>query len=112
MKPINQEQVVQTAQILLAVISDVDGSTPNRYLEGVVSGKSLLRGILSGELVVCSKEGSEDTPQPQGDPKEVGAGDDQAELIKSTPRKRRARKAKAPALEEASSADAAPEVKS
>lgn len=68
MKPVNQEQVVQTAQILLAVLSDEEGSTPNKYLEGVVSGKSLLRGLIAGQLVVCAlNEGKgEQTPKPKG----------------------------------------------
>jgi hypothetical protein len=62
MKPINQEQVVQTSQVVLAVLSDEDSSTPNKYLEGVVSGKSLLRGIISGQLVVCQ---AEEKPEPK-----------------------------------------------
>jgi hypothetical protein len=74
MKPVNQEGVVQTAQVLLAVLNDEDGSTPNKYLEGVVSGKSLLRGIIGGQLVVCmpekettEKKAKEPEPEPEPD---------------------------------------------
>ena len=63
MQLINQEQVVQTAQIVLAVLSDETGSTPNRYLDGVVSGKSLLRAIIKGELVICMPEAPSKEPQ-------------------------------------------------
>lgn len=90
MRPINQEQVVQTAQILLAVISDEEGSTPNKYLEGVVSGKSLLRAIIAGKLVVCatgapdpkqedpgldSDDGQEDVTLPPSDDSDDAAPD-------------------------------------
>ncbi len=70
MRPINQEQVVQTAQILLAVLSDEAGVTPNKYLEGVVSGKSLLSGIVKGNLVVCVPG------QPEEDAGDAGDGGD------------------------------------
>lgn len=69
MKPINQEQVVQTSQVLLAVVSDEDGTTPNKWLEGVVSGKSLLRGIIAGQLVVCAADPADAPPAPKAKPK-------------------------------------------
>ena len=53
MTPLDQKQVVQTAQIVLAYLGNPENSTPNDMLEGIVSGKSLLRGIISGSLVVC-----------------------------------------------------------
>lgn len=65
MKPVNQEGVVQTSQVILAVLSDEEGTTPNKYLEGVVSGKSLLRGIISGQLVVCAPEEDKAKAKPK-----------------------------------------------
>ncbi len=53
MTPLPKEQVQQTAQILLAYLDNPENSTPNNLLEGVVSGKSLMRGLISGVLVVC-----------------------------------------------------------
>ena len=53
MKPIDVEQIQGPVQVLLTVLSDENTSTPNNLIEGVVSGKSLLRAILSGNLVVC-----------------------------------------------------------
>ena len=49
----NQENLLATAQCLLAYLSDDSNSTPNNMLEGIVSGKSLLRAIISGQLIVC-----------------------------------------------------------
>jgi len=63
LQPINQEQVQQTAQVLLAFLSDESVSVPGPMLDGVVSGKSLIRGLVSGQLIICQNvEGS-----PQGD---------------------------------------------
>lgn len=53
MNPIDIQQVQGPVQVLLTVLSDEKGSTPNHLLEGVVSGKSLLRAILQGNLVIC-----------------------------------------------------------
>jgi len=53
LQPINQEQVQSTTQVLLAYLDDPENKTPNNMLEGIVSGKSLLRGILAGNLVIC-----------------------------------------------------------
>lgn len=64
--PLNQEQVQQTSQILLAFLSDQSVSVPGNLLEGVVSGKSLLRGIVSGQLVLCQNQAG----APGGDPKD------------------------------------------
>ena len=73
MKPINQEGVVQTSQVLLAVLSDEEGSTPNKYLEGVVSGKSLLRGLVSGQLIVCQPDAPETAVPEVAEPSEDAA---------------------------------------
>jgi len=60
--PINQEQVQQALQVGLAYLESPENSTPNNMLEGIVSCKSLFRGILSGALVVCQKQ--EDALKP------------------------------------------------
>jgi len=53
LQPIQQEQVQQTLQVVLAYLEDENGVTPNAMIDGIVSGKSLLRGILGGQLLVC-----------------------------------------------------------
>ena len=72
MKPLPTEQVHTACQVMLTVLSDEGISTPNNMLEGVVSGKSLLRGILTGQLAVCSSNQPEekvaevtDKPSPE-----------------------------------------------
>lgn len=71
MTPINQEQVNQTAQMLLVYLEDPKNVTPNNMLEGIVSGKSLLRGILSGSLVVCQNEDMQQTNKPNLPPQTI-----------------------------------------
>ena len=56
LKPFAPEQIQSTAQIVLAYLDDPANNTPNNMLEGIVSGKSLLRGIVSGQLVVCQTQ--------------------------------------------------------
>ena len=56
MKPIELEQLQAPVQAMLALLSDEKSSTPNNLLEGIVSGKSLLRAILQGHVVVCPVE--------------------------------------------------------
>lgn len=68
MQPIPAEQVQNTAQILLTYLDDENNSTPNHMLEGIVSGKSLLRGILAGHLVICQVD------QPQQGPGQLPPG--------------------------------------
>lgn len=68
--PINVEQVQQSAQVALAFLSDGSVSVPANMLEGIVSSKSLLRGIISGQLIVCHQ--AVDQVQPAaGDKKEA-----------------------------------------
>jgi len=69
--PINQEQIQGTCQVVLAYLDDEANSTPNNMLEGIVSGKSLLRGILAGQLVVCQNQ--PDAPQIREKAPEVSA---------------------------------------
>jgi len=54
--PISQEQVQKAVQVVLDYLSNPANSTPNDILEGIVSGKSLLRGIAAGSLVVCQNQ--------------------------------------------------------
>ena len=60
MVPLDKESVVQTAQVILAYLSNPANSTPNDMLEGIVSGKSLMRGLVTGSLVVFGVEGKAD----------------------------------------------------
>lgn len=66
MKPLPADQILQTAQILLAYLDSPTNSTPNNMLEGVVSGKSLMRGLISGALVVCQTNAPA-APPPAGE---------------------------------------------
>jgi len=53
LKPLDLEQIQGACQIVLSYLSDPANSTPNNLVEGIASGKSLMRGVLSGELVIC-----------------------------------------------------------
>jgi hypothetical protein len=53
-QPIDEEPVKQAAQLLLSFLSDASVSVPAPLVDGIVSGKTLLRGIINGQLVVCA----------------------------------------------------------
>ena len=72
MTPLDKESVVQTAQIALAYLNDKRNATPNDMLEGIVSAKSLLRGIVAGNLVVCQVDAPPGHPGPTPVPKPTG----------------------------------------
>lgn len=76
--PINQEQVQQTAQVLLSFLSDERVSIPAPILEGVVSGKSLLRALLAGELVICANKSEPKPAIPLEAPPEADAPSEEA----------------------------------
>jgi hypothetical protein len=85
MKPIDQNAAHGACQVLLTVLSDEKGSTPNNLLEGVVSGKSLLRAIIGGQLVLCEpghpaqpKDAEPENPEDEGDV-DPGEGGGEAE---------------------------------
>jgi len=82
LQPINQEQVQKTTQILLAFLSDDNVSIPGSMLEGIFSAKSLLNGILSGNLLICQKTADKDPagppPTPPAEVDEVDEVDDEA----------------------------------
>lgn len=79
LQPINQEQVQQTAQIVLTYLDDPENRTPNNMLEGIVSGKSLLRGILAGQLFVCAKTEDARGEEDEDDDNDNNAGDEAPE---------------------------------
>lgn len=54
MQKIPSEQIQQPVQILLTFLDSDGASVPGNLLEGVVSGKSILRGLLSGSLGLVS----------------------------------------------------------
>lgn len=59
LQPLPAEQVQKTVQVLLTYLDDPRNTTPNDMLEGIVSSKSLLRGILAGQVVVCQNVAGE-----------------------------------------------------
>jgi len=61
-QPINQEHVQKTAQVVLSYLDDENNSTPNHMVEGIASGKSLFRAILSGDLVICQNIQTPEVP--------------------------------------------------
>ena len=64
LRPIQQDQVQKTVQVLLAFLSDDNVSIPGSMLEGIYSGKSLLRGIISGNLLVCENADAQSGAAP------------------------------------------------
>lgn len=53
LKPVDQQNVQATAQSMMAFLDREDVSVPGNMLEAIVSGKSLLRALVSGQLVVA-----------------------------------------------------------
>lgn len=90
--PVEQEHIQSSVQVLLAFLSDENVSIPGSMLEGIFSGKSLLRGIISGSLVVCQRRESPhrlDTVQKvkkdTGEPVTLTLEDDTTEPGQDTP---------------------------
>lgn len=70
MQDIPQEQVQQAAQHLLTLLDSPSTNIPGNLLEGVFSGKSLLRALLNGTLkVVATGKTMNPAADPKGDPK-------------------------------------------
>ena len=67
LQPVQQEQVQGTAQQMLSFLSDENVNVPGNMLEAIVSGKSLLRGIIGGQLILCQ---SVNTPPKPLEPEE------------------------------------------
>ena len=70
LRPVNQEAVEKTMQILLTYLDDPVNVTPNNILEGIVSAKSLIRGILGGGLFICQNEPESKLENPEREPDE------------------------------------------
>ena len=52
-QPVQPEQVQQSCQIGLAVLSDEECRIPGNLVEGIMSFKSLLNALIQGSLVIC-----------------------------------------------------------
>ena len=63
LQELSQEAVQPTVTALLAFLDSKDITVPGNMVESIVSGKSLLRALASGQLVLASK--SEAMPQPE-----------------------------------------------
>jgi hypothetical protein len=84
LKPLdNQEQLQQTCQIALTVLSDEGVRIPGNALEGIVSFKSLIRAILQGQVVLCAAEQPKVEAIPKPEPeKETGEVAEEGEASK------------------------------
>ena len=56
LKPIPLDKIQTPCQMLLAYLDDPENKTPNNMLEGIVSIKSLIRGVVNGQLFICEQE--------------------------------------------------------
>ena len=63
--PIDQSQIEKAVGAMLSLLSDERTPVPASVVEAIVSGKSLLRGLLSGELVAC-KQVPDESPEELG----------------------------------------------
>lgn len=73
LQPLDQEQILPVAQTLLAFLDRDDVTIPGNLLEAIVSGKSLLRGLLQGGLVVCQVTQDAPVVKPEPEPEEKAA---------------------------------------
>lgn len=74
LKAIQEEHVQKTAQSLLAFFDREDVSVPGNLVEQIVSGKSLLRAIVAGQLKVAQEVNESAPPvQPPEEPEEEAA---------------------------------------
>ena len=78
MQQIPTEQIQQSVQVLLSFLDSDGASVPGNMLEGIVSGKSILRGLLSGNLGLVSlqpaPEVKSDKPGPVAKKKKAAKG--------------------------------------
>lgn len=56
LKALESEQIVPTVQVLLSLLEREDVNVPANMLEGVVGGKSILRALINGQLVLAQEE--------------------------------------------------------
>lgn len=60
LRALESEQIVPTVQVLLAFLEREDVVVPANMLEGIVSGKSILRALANGQIVLA-----QDMEEPQ-----------------------------------------------
>lgn len=65
LKALQQEAVQPTLESLLAFLDRDELSVPGSQVEAIVSGKSLLRALIAGQLVLAQQE---QLQQPQAAP--------------------------------------------
>lgn len=68
LQPLPAENVQPTAQNLLAFLDREDVNVPGNMLEAIVSGKSLLRALLNGQLVICRNAPDAEGAPPGAEP--------------------------------------------
>ena len=56
MKALPTDQVQATAQAILTFLDSENAHIPGNMIEAMVSGKSLMRALLSGALVLCQPD--------------------------------------------------------
>ncbi len=72
LKPIPyQDQVQRTCQVGLTVLSDEKCNVPGNMVEGILSFKTLLSGILNGSIILCQAEAPEPEVVPDTDHNEA-----------------------------------------
>ena len=62
MRAVPAEQIQKTVQVLLSFLDSDSVTVPGSMIEGVVSGKSLLRALLDGRLIVAQLDVPQDAP--------------------------------------------------
>lgn len=68
LRPLDPQAVQPTVQTLLAFLDDESVSVPGNMVENIVSGKSLLRAILAGKLVVAQNMEAPAQNDSEGEP--------------------------------------------
>jgi len=74
LKPLNPESYQAVAQAMLAYFDREDVNIPGNMVESIVSGKSLMRALLGGQLVLAQNQPAsqaEVPPAPQEEEPEV-----------------------------------------
>lgn len=61
-----QEQIKNVAGGLVTFLSDESVIVPGNMVEGIVSGKSLLRALAEGKLVLCEAKETANEAQASG----------------------------------------------
>jgi len=69
LKQLPKEQVQTVCQDTLECLSSADISIPASVVESIVSMKTILRALLSEQLVLAQEEGAPAVPEPAEPPK-------------------------------------------